>query len=167
MCCGSVGGDADHDVTGKSHCGSQTMKRSKPLRRKTPLRARGKGKYARRVRDRVYMRKVKRLPCAVRWFARWSYNQIVWDSWGPIIATPCSGRLEADHQGERPGAFRKGSDRCVVEMCKRHHGERTNLTGTFSGWTPEAMKAFREVAVKAVQQEMAELEERDRRWRQG
>lgn len=94
------------------------------------------------------MMKVKRLGCLLRWAA---------DELGVVVKTRCRGRLEADHMGERPGAFRKGSDLDVAPLCHGHHGERTDLRETFEGFTPERMRAFREQAVAIVHREMEKL----------
>lgn len=107
------------------------------------------------------MKKVKTLPCVVR-------------VWGETFAdlpiaelnargfplklysltlphpTPCTGRVKADHAGDRPKGW-KAADSTVIPMCNKHHHERTDMTGTFSvfaGWDAAAMRAWCEWALR-------------------
>ena len=132
---------------------AMTLRRKKPLRRKTWLRSRGNTSYRRRVRDIAYMKRVKKLPCAVRWFSRQLFNQIVWNGFGQQGATCCEGRVEADHAGVR-GLGQKADDRTCIPMCTRHHRERTDQRGSFGGWTAQMMREWCEVAIAATQEEL-------------
>lgn len=107
------------------------MKRGQPLKRKTPLRPRGKGSYARRERDFDYMGQVKALPCSLA---------------GVAAAGPCSGVVEADHMGER-AAFRKADDRTCAPLCQRHHRERTDVRGIFATMSKEERRAWCQLAI--------------------
>jgi hypothetical protein len=137
------------------------MKRGRPLTRKTPLRRspirRGKVKSAYRLRPRDigYMLEVKRLPCVVR-------------SWGTVLdvvfvsrmptPTTCEGRVEADHAGTR--AFgRKSADDTVISLCRKHHRERTDYSGTFRGWTKADMRGWCDWAIGRTQAEVAQMME--------
>lgn len=102
---------------------------SKPLRRKTWMkRRRSAPRRSDRVRDPEHMRIVRKLPCAVRTTL-------------PTASTKCTGRVQADHAGQRPYG-RKADDATCIPLCRHHHGERTDFTGTFKGWTREQMRAW-------------------------
>jgi len=138
------------------------MKRSKPLRRKTPMRRKRTKPRRGRARDPEYMAKVRRLACVVR-----AARQLGWPFMPversvetvALFVTNCSGRVQADHMGER-GHGAKSHDRETVPMCKSHHDQRTNgcgVSGTFRFWTKSEMRAFREWAIERTQREVAEM----------
>lgn len=132
------------------------MKRSKPLRRKTPLRARGKTSYRRRPRDLDVMRRVRKLPCIVRACAE--------SSPGGIRFTTCRGRVQADHAGER--AFgRKAPDDTTIPLCTKHHRERTDYTGMFKGMTADTMRAWCDWAIAMTKQDLKKIEDALTRYR--
>jgi hypothetical protein len=107
------------------------MLRRTPLKRKTRLKARGQGAYARRERDVDYMRMVRTLPCMLS---------------GVREAGPCIGGVEADHMGER-AAFRKADDRTCAPLCQRHHRDRTDVRGYFAKLTKEQRRAWCRLAI--------------------
>jgi hypothetical protein len=123
------------------------VKRRKPLRRKTWLRARSlTNSYRRRPRDLAHLRKVKTFPCVVR--------ELLFVSPGH---TPCSGPVQADHVGRR-GIGQKCDDRKSMSICRGHHGERTNFTGTFKGWDRDRMRGFLENGFELTEKRIAARE---------
>lgn len=118
------------------------LRRGKPLKRKTWMKQRrATPRRSGRVRDPAFMAWVRRQLCAVRV-----------DQPDPNRITPCSGRMEADHQGEHPYG-RKSNDNETVPMCHGHHGDRTNDTGPFKNLTPEERLAWRERQIARTQAE--------------
>lgn len=107
--------------------------RKTPLRRKTRLRPIGKGKYARRPRNHDYMDFIRWCECILKYVDG---------------ASPCDGRMEADHAGARGGApdagpaQRKTDDTTCIPACHGHHGERTDSRGYYKGWGAAKMRAF-------------------------
>lgn len=116
------------------------MKRT-PLARKTPLRRTQmrrrprSTKYSRRERDMDYMGFIKKHPCCLR-----HYGASIECATG-ILATSCSGPVEADHMGRR-GVGQKASDMTCAPLCRKHHRERTGMSGSFRGCSREAMRAW-------------------------
>ena len=105
---------------------------TKPLRRKTWMKQRrAKPRRSGREIDPAFMAWVRRQPCSVRL-----------DPPDPNRLTPCTGRLEADHQGARPGG-RKSNDWECVPMCKYHHEERTNHFGAFRDMKQAGLREWR------------------------
>lgn len=134
------------------------MQRRAQLVRKTPLRPVGNTKYRRRQRQIGHMLLVKKLPCAVRWFTRESYSYVVQNMHCQIAATPCCGRVEADHVGKRTwGWNRKCADTETISLCQKHHHERTNVIRTFKNWNRDAMRAFCEIALEATRHEIFKM----------
>lgn len=137
------------------------MKRSSPLRRKTPLRrVSKKNSYRRRERDLEFMAKVRKLPCIVRtWLAilNGGTEPVTADTareWIlPPKITPCTGRVQADHLGERAYGT-KAHDNTCAPMCRNHHAERTDYTGPFKGWTAEDMRAWCDWAIRRTRIEI-------------
>lgn len=133
------------------------MNRTTPLRthrpmRRSPMRRRFRStKYSRRPRDFVFMGFVKRQPCIVRIFPPASF---VLTLAGVLAAfkkaTPCNGPVEADHMGAR-GIGQKADDRTCVPMCRGHHGERTDHTGTFRPLVQVELRAWRAAAIEHTQ----------------
>lgn len=121
------------------------LRRSGPLCRRTWLRARGRTSYRRRERDLEFMRWVRKLPCAVRAEAPDPRN----------APTPCTGRVEADHMGER-ALGRKAEDTTCAPMCWRHHRERTDHSGSFRALTREDVRAWRARAIERTQAEWSQ-----------
>lgn len=108
------------------------LTRKTPLRRKAWLRPRSRtSKYRRRERDVPFMKWVKRQPCAVRA-----------DPPDPDRMTPCTGRVEADHLGER-GLGQKASDDTCAPLCSQHHRERTDHAGAFFNLTRDQLRLWR------------------------
>jgi len=100
------------------------VKRGKPLRRRTWMRARSKtNSYRRRDRDLDYMRFVRKLPCVAHELGG------------------CSGHVEADHAGRR-GTGQKCSDLEVISLCKQHHQQRADFSGPFRSWNQEQMRVW-------------------------
>lgn len=81
--------------------------------------------YSRRPRDLDRMGWTKRQPCRARHMRG---------------AGRCNGPVEAahTHDGPRVG-FRKGPDKRVIPLCRRHHRVEgfDNYAGPFKGWTFE------------------------------
>lgn len=141
---------------------------TKPLRRTKRLRARGNTKYRRRERDIPYMLWVKKQPCIVREMppvpalvhAYVQHPEFPWfcgecgyaeheASKHPQM-TPCTGRVEADHAGER-GIGQKADDRTCIPLCRQHHGERTNHKGPFFHMTRDELRTWRTEAIARTQ----------------
>lgn len=121
------------------------MKRTPLVRRKAIRRRRRASKYARRLRDGVFMRFVKTLLCSVE------------EEWPDpnTPPTPCSGVIEADHMGDR-GLGQKCSDSETAPMCTGHHRERTDHTGSFKHLKREDVRAWRQRAIQRTQTLFAE-----------
>lgn len=100
-----------------------TLKRGKPLRRKTWLRSRGDTKYRRRPRDLAYMAWVRTQPCCAKPFGR------------------CYGRVEADHAGTR-GYGEKADDNTCIPLCGKHHTQRGSFSGPFRPWDQARMRGW-------------------------
>lgn len=113
--------------------------RRTPLKRKTPMRRRGKNSYARRPRDIEHMKSVKGLPCVMR----------------GLGAGPCSGPVEADHMGER-GLGQKSPDNTCGAMCQGHHRQRTDSRGYFANRSKEWRGTFRRWAIAKTLHMLAE-----------
>jgi hypothetical protein len=125
------------------------LRRTGALKRKTPLRSRGRTKYAHRPRDLEYMQKVRKLPCVVR----------CWDAaviGEPSRRTTCWGRVEADHAGER-ALGQKSADNTTISLCRAHHRERTDYHGTFAGFGVAQMRAFCDWAIGVTRRHVKEM----------
>lgn len=124
-----------------------TIVRQYGIRRRTPLRSgRKRSSYAKRERDTEYMLAVKRLPCAVR--ANYPDSK--------HGATPCFGRVEADHMGMR-AVGRKADDNTCVPLCWRHHHERTDHSGSFKHLTRDELRTWRADAIERTRTEVNRL----------
>lgn len=146
------------------------LKRSKRLVRRAWLRVSSRlrpnaktGAYANRPRAVSHMEWVRSQMCMVaravdelhavagcRWPVKHRYLR-------------CNGPIEADHQGDRMqawGANRRSFDRDTVPMCKFHHGQRTNLTGIFRGFTGEMIRRWCDRAI-AITHELARSQGRE------
>jgi len=135
------------------------MKRSKPLRRKTPMRRKRAKPRRGRDRDPEYMAKVRRLPCIVRVVQEMSDDERERLPFRFTKVTLCSGRMQADHMGER-GYGTKSHDRETGPACKSHHGERTDgcgVRGCFKGWSKSEMRTFCDWAITRTQHEVKEM----------
>lgn len=137
------------------------MKRSAPLRRKTPLRAVSKkNSYRRRKRNFAHMSTVRRWPCIVRtWqrlFGALSSLEISlhFGCELPNTVTTCSGRVQADHMGDRPKGW-KAADETCVGICKKHHDERTDYRGMFKNFDAVMMRTWCNWAIAVTQEELA------------
>ena len=124
------------------------MKRSRPLRRKTRLRSRGNTAYRRRPRDLAHLRKVKTFPCVVPTLLSpgWLFER--------DDPTLCSGPVQADHVGRR-GISQKGDDRKAISICRQHHYERENFSGTFKHYDQEMMRGFLRDALELTDKRIA------------
>lgn len=126
------------------------LRSRKTLRRKTWLRARSKtNSYRLRERDTERMLWTKRQPCMVRELPPFLFVGTP-EQAAQYKATPCSGRVEADHMGER-GMGQKADDSTVVPMCKHHHAERHNHKGVFFTLTKPELRAWRAQAIERAQ----------------
>ncbi len=124
------------------------MKRSTPLRRKTRIRQkRATPRRSSRIRDPEHMADVRRLPCAAQSIPE---------------ATPCQGRIEADHMGRR-GIGQKCPDDETGPLCSRHHAERGSFAGMFRHWTQPKMRQWLEATILATKLYVAMLRESDTR----
>jgi hypothetical protein len=136
------------------------MKRGRPLKRKTRLRARSlTNSYRRRERDLPFMKKVRKLPCIVRtWLEGLRRVGDKTSSWlMPTHVTPCGGRVQADHLGVRPYGWKAGDTTCAA-MCERHHRERTDAqsarNGIFADFTAEQMREWCDWAIRRTRIEV-------------
>lgn len=117
------------------------LKRGKPLQRTTWMKQRrATPRRSERERDPEFMHWVRRQPCSVRV-----------DVPDPNRITPCRGRVESDHMGERP-VGRKASDDTCAPMCSKHHKERTWHRGAFFELDQEQLRAWRGRAIERTQQ---------------
>jgi hypothetical protein len=69
--------------------------------------------------------------------------------------TDCGGVIEADHMGDR-ALGRKADDRTCAPMCRDHHRERTDHTGTFKHIDRETERGWRARAIERTQTLYAE-----------
>lgn len=151
------------------------LKRGKPLKRKTWLRSVSKtNSYRRRPRDFVHMGKVAQLPCMVREFA-----QLVWKLQRDLVIvdapshelrmalhvrhviaemriTPCWGRIQVDHVGERPYGWRSPDDETAA-MCVGHHGERTDYRSSFENFDAAEMRAWCDWAISVTRVQIEQI----------
>lgn len=151
------------------------LKRGRPLKRKTWLRTVSKtNSYRRRKRDKVHMGKVALLPCMVRDFA-----QLVWKLQRDLVIadapshelrmalhvrhvitemriTPCYGRIQVDHVGDRPYGWRSPDDETAA-LCTGHHGERTDYRNTFKGFNAAEMRAWCDWAIALTRMRVMEM----------
>lgn len=97
--------------------------------------------YARRPRDRAFMMFVRKLPCAVRV-----------EPPDPLRLTPCTGRVEADHMGDR-AVGQKADDTTCVPMCATHHVQRTTHWGCFRNLDREQLRGWRARQIARTQAE--------------
>lgn len=124
---------------------------TKPLRRTTRLRARSKtNAYRRRERDVPYMRWVKRLACVCRALPPETFVSFIEGRVMPAKLTPCTGRVEADHAGER-GMGQKADDRTCIPMCSSHHAQRHAHNGAFKHLNRDELRAWRTEAITRTQ----------------
>lgn len=110
----------------------RSRKPAKPRTRLKPRRA--TERRSARERDPAYLAFVRTLPCAA-------------------IGVPghrCRGRIEADHQGDRP-AGRKAHDRTAVPLCTLAHRQRADFAGPFRDWDQARMRAWLAGAIAATQ----------------
>ena len=114
--------------------------RRTPLRRKTPLRSRRRSRYARRERDTTFMLFVKTLLCSVEEERPDADRE----------PTACYGPVEADHMGAR-GLGRKADDRTCAPLCRQHHRERGDHSGSFKHLTRDQVRAWRARAIARTQ----------------
>ena len=133
------------------------MKRSKPLRRKTRLRSRGNTSYRRRPRDLAHLRKVKTFPCVVPSLIIRATPAVPMRMEDMVFITPCSGPVQADHVGRR-GISQKGDDRLAISICKQHHYERDNFSGTFKHYDQAMMRVFLAEALALTNKRIEERE---------
>lgn len=114
--------------------------RGKPLRRKTWMRQRrATPRRSERERDPEFMRWVRRQPCSVRV-----------DPPDPNRLTPCCGRVEADHMGDR-AVGRKASDDTCAPMCSTHHVQRSSHHGSFYELDQEELREWRARQIQRTQ----------------
>lgn len=92
-----------------------------------------------RVRDPEFMRWVRRQPCSVRV-----------DPPDPNRLTPCSGRVQADHMGER-AVGRKADDITCAPMCAGHHVQRSSHHGSFFELDQAQLREWRGRAIERTQ----------------
>jgi hypothetical protein len=124
------------------------MKRSSPLRRKTPLRSGKRStKYARRERDYDRMGWIKTRSCAVS-------VRCEWDLWYGAEPDQCNGDVEAHHAGTH-GMGNKSPDDTAIPMCSHHHRCITGKPGgrgVFSGWPRGAVKRWELAVIRRYQE---------------
>jgi hypothetical protein len=105
-----------------------TLSRRTPLRRRSPLHARGRispkratPRRAAAVRDPAYLAFVRTLPCAA-----------------PVA---CRRPSQAHHAGLR-GLGQRASDDTAVPLCAQHHADWHAAAGPFRGWDRAARAAW-------------------------
>ncbi len=125
---------------------------SKP---RTPLqRTRMKRQAPRRVAQRKHMRPyvalIHAMPCCCELGVyRFSGGQTA-DPSG-YRESMCSGRIEANHAGEKPGMGLKASDSTCIPMCSGHHRDWTEHRGLFRGWTREERRQWADEVIARCQ----------------
>lgn len=132
------------------------MKRSAPIKRRTPLapgkpprrkawpkRKRSTKRKSERVIDVEYREIVKTLPCRVAVTM-------------PQYARDCYGPIDPDHQGKKTAMGQKCDDTLTAPMCRKHHGEREDYAGPFKGWTGDQMRAWLDEQIGATAALVAE-----------
>lgn len=115
-------------------------------------RRKGSTSYSRRERDFDFMGFVKQQPCVVHVLPPPFYT-----SSPRAKATPCSGEVEADHQGAH-GLGQKAADDTCVPLCMQHHRERTDHSGTFRSFTRDEARSWRALAIAHTQANWATRE---------
>lgn len=98
---------------------------------------------------------VRKLPCSVRTCV----PRLMGDDQPLINPTPCGGRIEADHMGERAMGKKAPDDTCA-SMCSTHHRERTNLFGMFAGWTRPQMRQWCDYVITSTRHEITMMKRR-------
>lgn len=104
------------------------MKRSQPLRRKTPLkrtRFRRSGPRATDAPDHLAW--IRTQPCCV---------------WLLDLANDCYGVVQAHHSTVGRAYSRRSTDLDAMPLCERHHHDLHNFSGPFKGWTREERAEF-------------------------
>lgn len=112
------------------------LRRKSAIKRGTPKRtdtAKKTTKHARRERDWDRMAWCATLPCALTGWTPAAMAFWVSILWKGRSIGPCDGRTEVHHAGPRAG-WRRAADDAVIPLCSKHHRQRTDLAGPFSGW---------------------------------
>jgi hypothetical protein len=92
-----------------------------------------------RERNPEFMEFVRRQPCSVRV-----------DPPDPNRITPCSGRVEADHMGDR-AMGRKADDDTCAPMCHAHHVQRSSHHGSFRDLMKPELREWRARQIERTQ----------------
>lgn len=58
------------------------------------------------------------------------------------ITHRCTGRIEAAHEGRKPGLAMKCPDSETIPLCSGAHGDWTNHLGFFRGWPRERRREW-------------------------
>lgn len=125
------------------------MKRSAPLRRRTPLRAQRAPLPRRRSqprreqpgdRDPAYLAIVRKLRCCAR-----------------DLGTPCRGRIDAHHPRHLArGAGLKAPDDCAIPLCRWHHVFELHANaGAFKRWSKQQLRGWQDIRVREARQVVA------------
>jgi hypothetical protein len=113
------------------------MKRSAPIKRKTPVnRRRSKPRRSSRRLDPGYLARVRELPCVVA-----EHNS-------------CAGVTEAHHMGPR-GLGQKCSDDESVPLCNLHHRCWHDCIGPFLGKSKDWRAGFATWAIERTRERLA------------
>ena len=118
------------------------LKRKSPLRARTRLKPRGKTKYARRPRDHAYMAWVKSLPCV-----------------GPF-PHQCQGPSEAHHAGVR-GLGQRAEDSTAIPLCRNAHHAWHSGGEAFAGWQNWERRTWADIMIREMQALYASQQRRE------
>ncbi len=136
--------------------GSKSLRRKTPLKRKRPS-SRGRvatrttrtTRRSSRVRDEVYLARVRELPCSAPWLALPAYGDTY--DYGIRRSDPCKGRIHAHHAGQRP-LGRKASDYTAISLCAAHHDAWHSGSAPFKGWTRAARREWSDYVIRRTQE---------------
>lgn len=109
----------------------------------TMARTRMKRKAPRRVEKRRHMRPylafIHAMPCCCELgVTRDGRN---------VRDSMCTGAIEANHAGKKPGIGLKAPDSTCIPMCHGHHADWTEHRGLFRGWSPDDRREWADAII--------------------
>lgn len=116
-------------------------KTPKPLRRTSRLEA-----TATLKRSRIKRRRPRRLDRAGSDIARldWVRGEVCMVFRDAGHSAKCEGRIEAHHAGKNPGVAMKAGDDTAVPLCRKHHRQLTDHSGSFRAFDRAYMRAIQD-----------------------